>query len=242
MKLKEVLTDPAFILPFNNFYNSKPWYHLIQADLVRMLSGWYGRRDILDDFLTRSGALDPDGMADILNCIDMAFMANTWKYDHLYSIYAAKYNPIWNYEGSEKKELKRDYTDAHSGKDTDTNSGTDTTSYKGSQKDTNSGNIQEARTTFDSDTDYDTNKTTDTRATTRTFTDRADELKHGKKTETDYNSTHTIHEESTEEMTRGGNMGVVSTQDMARQELELAGRLNLLQTITLDIVDAICYS
>ncbi len=242
MKLKELLNNPDFSVPFNNFYNSKPWYLLISADLIRMLKTWYGRRDVLDDFLNRSGELEADGMEDIQNCIDLALMANCWKYDHLYSIYSAEYNPIWNYEGSEKRETVRDMTDAHTGKDTDTDSGTDTTSYKGSQKDTNSGSLQEARTTYDSDTDYDTNKTTDTRATERTYTDRQDELKHGKKTETDYNSTNTVHEAVTETMERGGNMGVVSTQTMAQQEIELAGRLQLLQSITLDIVSAICYN
>ena len=242
MKLKELLNNENFSFPFNNFYNSKPWYLLISADLPRMLKTWYGRRDVLDDFMDRSGELEADGMEDIQNCIDLALMANTWKYDHLYSIYEAEYNPIWNYEGSEKREVLRDMTDAHTGKDTDTNSGTDTTSYKGSQKDTNSGSLQEARTTYDSDTDYDTNKTTDTRATERTFTDRTDELKHGRKIETDYNSTNTVHEAVTEKMERGGNMGIVSTQDMARQEIDLAGRLQLLQAITLDIVSAICYN
>lgn len=242
MKLKEVLQNAAFSLPFNNFYNSKPWYLLISADLPRMLKTWYGRRDVLDDFLTRSGELDADGLEEISNCIDLALMANTWKYDHLYGIYAAEYNPIWNYEGSEHRETVREFTDKHTGKDTDTNSGTDTTTYKGSQKDANSGSLQEARTTFDSDTDYDTNKTTDTRAIERTFTNRSDEFKHGKKTETDYNSTNTVNESVKETMERGGNMGVVSTQTMAEQEIELAGKLQLLQTITLDIVDAICYS
>lgn len=242
MKLKELINNASFSLPFNNFYNSKPWYLLVSADLTRMLKAWYGRRDVLDDFLTRSGDLDQDGLDEIRNCINLSLMANTWKYDHLYTIYSAEYNPIWNYEGTEKKETVRDFTDAHTGKDTDTNSGTDTTTYKGSQKDTNTGGLQEARTTCDSDTDYDTNKTTDTRATERTFTNRQDELKHGKKTETDYNSTNTVHEAVTETMERGGNLGVTSSQDMARQEIDLAGRLNLLQTITLDIVSAICYS
>ena len=241
MILKELLTDPGFSFPFNNFYNSRPWYLLIKTDLQRMLRTWFGRRELLDDLLA-AGELTPEALDEIENTIDLAFMANTWKYDHLYGIYAAEYNPIWNYEGTERRDFQRDYTDAHTGKDTDTNSGTDTTSYKGTQKDTNSGDLQESRTTFDSDTDYDTNKTTDTRAVERTFTNRQDELKHGKKVETDYNSTNTIGETIVETTTRGGNMGVVSTQTMAQQEIELSRKLDLLKEICLDIVNAICYS
>jgi len=241
MYLKDLVTNENFSLIFNNAYNSKDWFILIKNDLPRMLRLWHGRREVYDYLLDPKDGLTPAALQDIRDLIDLAFDNNSWKYDHLYSIYKAEYNPIWNYEGSERRETVRELTDAHSGKDTDTNSGTDTTSYKGSQKDTNSGSLQESRTTFDSDTDYDTNKTEDTRATERTYTDRTDELKHGKKTERDYNSSNTINESITETMERGGNMGIVSTQDMARQELELAGKLQLLTTICLDIVEAICY-
>lgn len=240
MYLKELITDPDFSFSFNNFYNSRPWWLLVVNDLPRMLTLWYGRRELLDSLVGKE--LTPEALQEIQDVIDLALMANTWKYDHLYGIYAAEYNPIWNYEGTERRDFQRDYADAHTGKDTDTNSGTDTTSYKGTQKDTNSGDLQEARTTFDSDTDYDTNKTTDTRATERTFTNRQDELKHGRKIETDYNSTNTIGETIVETTTRGGNMGVVSTQNMMLQEIDVSRRLDLLKEITLDIVSAICYN
>lgn len=241
MLLKDLVTNDNFSLIFNNAYNSKEWYLLIKNDLPRMLRLWHGRREVYDYLLDPKDGLTPAALQDIRDLIDLSFMNNEWKYDHLYSIYKAEYNPIWNYDGSEKRTFQRDMTDNKSGKDTVTNSGKDSTEYLGSEKDTNSGSLQEARTTFDSDTDYDTNKTTDTRAVTKTFTGRKDELTHGKKAETDYNSGNTIHEETTEEMVRGGNQGTTTTQDMAEQELILAHKLQLLSTICLDIVEAICY-
>ena len=243
MKLKTVLGDINFKIPTgNNFYNSSGWFLMTKEYLLKYMRLYYGNREVLEGFLDPSGQLTAQGVTDMVDTLDLTFMANTWKYDHLYTLYAAKYNPIWNYEGSEERHRERDYTDDHTGTDTDTDSGTDTTEYKGSEKDTNSGGVQNAKTTYDSDTDYDTEKSTDTRSTERTFTNRKDELTHGKSTETEYDSTHTIHEEETEKMTRGGNMGTMSTQTMMEQELEIAGKLDLINRIVLDCVQAICYS
>lgn len=241
MYLKDLIANENFSLLFNNAYNSKEWFLLIKNDLPRMLRLWHGRREIYDYLLDPEDGLTPEALQDIRDLIDLSFTNNSWKYDHLYSIYKAEYNPIWNYDGSELKETTRNYTDEHTGTDTDTHSGQDTLTYSGTEKDENSGALQEARTTFDSDTDYDTNKTSDTRATTKSFTNRVDTTGHGHEIETEYDSEHTITETVKETMKRGGNQGTTTTQDMAEQELVLAHKLQLLSTICLDIVEAICY-
>ena len=175
MKLKTVLGDINFKIPTgNNFYNSTGWFLMTKEYLIKYMKMYYGNREVLDGFLDPAGKLTAQGVTDMVDTIDLTLMANTWKYDHLYALYVAKYNPIWNYEGSEERHRERDYTDEHTGTDTDTDSGTDTTEYKGSEKDTNSGGVQNAKTTYDSDTDYDTEKSTDTRSTERTFTNRKD--------------------------------------------------------------------
>ena len=306
MLLKEAIRKADFRIPFNNFYNSKPWFLLVKADLMRLLRIWYGNREILDRFLNDRGELVYT--EDLVDAIDLTLMSYTWKYDHLYSIYEAKYNPIWNYEGTETRELRREDEDRHTGTDETAASGTDTTTrtgnitntktgndtfakagsethgktgtesivQSGSIKDQNAGGIQNARTTFDSAVALDTDKTTDSSNTTTTynnktdattfnttetdsFTNRtdtttynntdtqtfnniADATVHGKKDTTTYNSTMRGNLYETETTTRGGNMGTMSTQNMMEQEITVAGRLRLIADITLDIVNAICYS
>lgn len=243
MKLKTVLGDVNFKIPTgNNFYNSSGWFLMTKEYLLKYMRLYYGNREVLEGFLDHSGQITSQGITDMIDTLDLTFMANTWKYDHLYALYTAKYNPIWNYEGSEERKIVRNTTDTHTGQDSVASSGTDTTSYTGSEKDTNSGGVQNAKTTYDSDTDYDTEKSTDTRSTERTFTNRKDELTHGKTDTTTFGNTHTVGEHITETMTRGGNMGTMSTQTMIEQELTIAGKLDLINRIVLDCVHAICYS
>ena len=307
MRLKELLLNFSF--PFNNWYNSKEWYLLIRNDLPRVLRVWHGNREILDSYMDKKGELTPEGVFEIKETIDLMFMANSWKYDHLYGIYTAEYNPIWNYDGSETREYREDYSDSKTGYDESTNSGKDTnvksgyqdnnkTGYSevtrsgseshgktgtetnvqtGSIKDQNGGKLQNARTTFDSATGLNTDSTTDTTETTTTFNSKSDaltynttetdsftnrkdktdyqnikdtltyhdvkdELTHGKKVKDEYHSGANGYKNSTETLTRGGNQGTTTTQAMANEELELAGKLKLLQTIALDLVNTICYS
>lgn len=324
MKLKEMLTN--FNFPFNNWYNSKEWYLLIRADLPRMLRTWYGNREIFDMFLDKHGDLTPAGVIEIKDAIDITLMANTWKYDHLYGIYAAEYNPIWNYDGTDVEERERkntgtqgstrsgddtlemlgsekneksgnDYT-MKTGSESNTRTGNETVEPTGSEKLTRDGSVVESRsggptnsrTTFDSAAFLDTDKTVDNGKTATTygkdgsgatdpytettsftlrkdtktynqvkdetsFTNRKDDTTYnssntrsftGRKDKTTYNSATTRTDDLTEHetitRTRGGNQGTTTTQSMMVEELEIATRLKLLNTITLDIVNAICYS
>lgn len=324
MKLKEMLTN--FNFPFNNWYNSKEWYLLIRADLPRMLRTWYGNRELFDMFLDKHGDLTPAGEIEIKDTIDITLMANTWKYDHLYNIYTAEYNPIWNYDGTDKEERERTNTgtqaNARSGYDTleklgseknehggndylektgkeaSERSGNETVEPTGSEKLTRDGSVVEShsggptnsRTTFDSAAFLDTDKTVDNGKTATTygkdgsgntdpytettsftqrkdtktynqvkdetsFTNRKDDTHYNshntlsftnRKDKTSYDSTTTRTDDLTEHetvtRTRGGNQGTTTTQSMMAEEIEIATRLKLLNTITLDIVNAICYS
>lgn len=306
MRLKELLYN--FNFPFNNWYNSKEWYLLIKNDLLRMLRTWHGNREIFDTYLNDKGELTVEGEFEIKEAIDLLFMANSWKYDHLYSIYTAEYNPIWNYDGTETRNTRRDYSDSKTGYDESINSGTDSTTRTGNKtnartgydslvktgsesdgktgtetnvqtgsiKDQNGGKLQNARTTFDSATGLNTDSTTDTTETTTTFNSKSDALTynttetksftnrtdtqnfnntttetynsikdsttHGKKVKDEYHSGANGYENTTETLTRGGNQGTTTTQAMATEELELATKLKLLQTIALDVVNTICYS
>ena len=108
-------------------------------------------------------------------------------------------------------------------------------------KDTAGGALTDSRTTFDSASFLDTDKSTDTRTNTKTFNQKKDETTWGKKDTMEYDSTHTIAESETETLVRGGNQGTTTTQAMIQEQLALAGKLNLLQVIALDVVHGICY-
>lgn len=251
MTLKEFLNKVDFndIRTDNQFYNSKPWFHMIRGSFLRFLRMWYARREILDDLET---------VQDVLEAIDLCFMSNTWKYDHLYSIYVAEYNPIWNYEGSETRTTDRDLSEQHTGEDVTATTGSDETARTGSDattttggyKDQQAGKLQNDRTTFDSDVGYNTDGSTDTRSTERTYNQLKDTTNYNSGTETTYGKTDTttydsgrgVEEHVRETMTRGGNMGVTSTQTMMQQEIDIAGKLHLFEVIALDVINSICYS
>lgn len=242
MLLKELISNNAVVVPTaNNFYNSKDWFLLIKNDLVRMLDTWHGKREVFDDYLDDHGQIDSGTASTITNMMDVTFMCNAWKYDRLYDVYIAEYNPIWNYDGSETRTRTRNLTDDHDGKDTSTLSGKDSTEQTGSIKDTAGGALTDSRTTFDSASFLDTDKSTDTRTNTKTFNQKKDETTWGKKDTMEYDSTHTIAESETETLVRGGNQGTTTTQAMIQEQLALAGKLNLLQVIALDVVHGICY-
>lgn len=232
MLLKDKISAGEIHIPTgNNFYNSRPWFLLIKNDLLRMLKYWHGNREMFDDMTD----------SDITDLLDLSFMANCWKYDHLYELYIAEYNPIWNYEGSETRDRTLTSNDSHTGQDTSTLSGHDDTVQTGSIKDQNGGALTRSRTTYDSSTELETDKEADTRETTTTYNSKKDEVTYGKTDTMTYASGHSIGETEHEVMTRGGNMGTTSTQSMMLQEMDVAIKMRLLDTIALDCVQTICY-
>ena len=214
-----------------------------------------------------------DIVNDVKSTIVVLFAMNTWKYTHLYNLYVAQYNPIWNVDGEEKTVTHRetsgtlDKTDGKSGDDTLeymgseglAKTGDDTLEYMGSSSKgisgtistKNSGDVQQAKTTFDSNTDYDTEKTTDTTAKDNTygkksdgttdpysestsFTNRKDKTTYNstdtrsftnRKDKTTYNSTNTIDEDSTgtydEEITHTRTGNIGVTQTQTMFTAEL---------------------
>lgn len=242
MYIKDLITN-GLTIPENTLYNSKEWFIFSKQWILPILQRYYGRHEVLDS-IADDAATMTDIINDVKSTIVVLFSLNTWKYEHLYNLYAAQYNPLWNVDGEEKTVTHRetsgtlDKTDGKSGDDTleylgsETyeKDGTQTVEYQGSSElekegsihEQNYGDVQQARTTFDSSTDYDTDKTTDTTehdtiygknhsATdpykeTTSFTDRADETTYdttdtrsftNRKDKTSYNSTNTIDEDTT---------------------------------------------
>lgn len=254
MLLKDAITAGLSIPEGNNFYNSKPWFLFVKSQLLKLMKVNHGRREIFLHFLDKHGELTPEGITEMRELFDVTLMCNAWKYDRLWDIYTAEYNPIWNYEGTETRTLSRhevgtmDQTDTKSGNDSTTFDGDDTTVQSGSVTDTNSGSLQNSRTTYDDNTALDTDKTTDTRSTTTTYNNKTDKTEYGKTERIDYDTTVEVDNDTTRQVeeqettTRGGNMGTTSTQSMMEQQIDIAGRLTLLQTIALDLAESVSYS
>ena len=219
MLIKDLIRE-GLTIPENPLYSSEPWFVFAKPYLTMIMQRFYGRREILDS-IADDAATTADIIADVRATIMPLFAINTWKYKHLYNLYAAEYNPIWNVDGTEKTITHRktvgtkDATDSKSGDDTleylgeetfgkggtetITFDGTETHEKKGSVFTKGNGDNQEAKTTFDSDTDYDTvkNTTNDSGVTTYGKTDLAtDPLQDitsfsDRENETTYNTTDT---------------------------------------------------
>ena len=158
MLLKDLnLQDLVDFCNGNSRYNSKPWWVSIYPRLARWLQRTQGRREL---FTYIEDDQDPQDYAQ--NDVDVLLEFNSYKYDHLWKLYKAEYNPLWNVDGTEtltihrEESTERDMSDAHTGDDT--------VSYIGSEKETRSGNEtleksgQEAVTRSGNETDAKTGK------------------------------------------------------------------------------------
>ena len=156
------LTNIFSISNLNNAYNSDPWYLWTRTRIPSYINRRDGVRPLFP-WIAYADNPDQEAAAEI----DSLLEANAYKYRHLWELYVAKYNPIWNYEGTETET----FTGAKSG--TRDNTGTQTSSRSGSitgadtGTDTNvkSGSIQGA------DTGTDTNVKTGSLQKTMTGTD-----------------------------------------------------------------------
>lgn len=192
------LTSKFFIAENNPRYNSDDWFLYVRSRLDQLLNVRYGRRELFDYI---SISTDPQTEAAVY--IDSMLEYNAYKYRHLWKLYTADYNPLWNVEGTETTERIRKNTgtqeDKLSGKDTLTKSGTekvdygghddltmsgqeadaktgsDTLAYSGTEKNEKGGAVTTAKTTFDSASFLDTEKQSDTTSDTKTFTNRQDQ-------------------------------------------------------------------
>ena len=212
MKIKDLLIGSNTIIPRNNnSYNSDLWFLNTAASLDGFLRRLHGNREIYDDLLEYNSAHheDPDGTRqNVMDMVDAHLALNAYKYRHLWDLYVAEYNPLWNVDGSEKiirdrsntgtqdmqasghDELTKSGTEQNSrsgndsvtksGSESETKSGNDTTTRNGSVEDQNGGAITTDRTTFDSSTFLGIEQKGDTTEKTTTYTNLADE--------TDYNS------------------------------------------------------
>lgn len=190
------------------------------------------------------------------------------KWDKLYDLFTAEYNPIENYnmvESGENENVKSGSLD-RSGAITRTGSESvsDDVEYKGKESNTRTGNIEDSGVKADNQSDTDTklygynssigvNSDSSTQQAShkntqtfnnlkdeRSFTSRSDE----RDITTTYNSVadtdtrkdtyNDITDAGSHSLTRSGNIGVTTTQQMMEQELEVRKNL-FFETVFSDI-------
>ena len=191
-----------------------------------------------------------------LGIVQRVALENAKKYDKLCAVYTASYDPLENYNRTEQIEEVRepDLTRAQSGTagSTTTASGSsDTTKNQTRTITENGGNYQEedvrAVQPFDAATFSNAEKNTSTYSGSRTNSesfsgdpDHVASLSSSTISATDSKTeTETGTETTTKEIHSFGNIGSMSSQTMANEELDLAERMNIFKVIERDIAAAV---
>lgn len=204
--IKDAINTGSIIPTNNNYYNSDDWFINTAQHLDQLLYRTQGRRELFDDLT--------EDHEEIKAAVDDLFMFNAYKYRHLWTLYVAEYNPLWNVDGTEKTTRTRDNTGTQEdklsgtdefeklGKEKSTRTGNETTAPDGSETMTKAGSITTAnsggptsgRTTFDSATFYDTDKVADTGKQSTTYGEKngaSDPYTETKSYSSDRKDTHT---------------------------------------------------
>lgn len=165
------------------------------------------------------------------------------EWDRIYKLQTMSYNPIENYDRTEIETTTTDMADTHSGNDTRAESGSDTQLIKSNSTETNSG----TDSTGNSITSYDSNQyqphdktdfihghtvKDDSSGNTSTMYGKNETFTHGEKIAREGEVTRELH--------ISGNIGTMTVQDMATQEIELSAKLNIFEIIADSFKETFC--
>lgn len=164
-------------------------------------------------------------------------------WERVYNASLLEYNPIENYRRNEVETIKDDRTEKHSGSDVNQASGSDTSTGKSDTKYTEDGQdtVNNNITGFDSDilvpntqtiTEYGKEDTTRSSADNKTSYGRNDTFIHGENIDHSGNVDRSV--------LAYGNIGIVSSQDMLTQELEIAKIINVVPVIIESFINRFC--
>lgn len=193
----------------------------------RLFSGvlYNGKLDVAQDNRTYS---------IIRNLVDAALTEKKYEIDTLYNTTILEYNPIENYNSTEKETttLSGSEIDTKSGSEIHSHTGNDSTTYTGGTTTTPTGSTSVTRkeTAFNEPTDLATSTqdvtSYDGMSTSEVFNNRSDTVTHDTTDTTSYNNLrdeHTFNNRKNERMfERKGNIGVTTSQQMLEQERNIA--------------------
>ena len=211
-------------MTLNDFYKN----NLKQTGIIPNIPAFGSYESLADYFLNQTAydsaillkegnlLMASDDSEIIINTINAVVnQLAPYKWKKLYESMNLDYNPIWNVDGTETTVYGEHIT-------TDANGARITSTVNG-QKHTNS---EYYTVPYDSTTDH---KTGSDQTTTDSVTDTTTA-----EAVTDMNTSGA----HTDTVTRQGNIGVTSTQNLIKQEREIVN-FNLYHTILMDVVDAI---
>ena len=211
-------------MTLNNFYKQ----NLKQTGIIPNIPAFGSYESLADYFLNQSVydsaillkegnlLMASDDAEIVINTINaVVHQLAPYKWQKLFESVNLVYNPIWNVDGIETTVYGEHIT-------TDANGARITSTVNG-QKHTNS---EYYTVPYDSTTDH---KTGSDQTTTDSVTDTTTA-----EAVTDMNTSGA----HTDTVTRQGNIGVTSTQNLIKQEREIVN-FNLYHTILMDVVDAI---
>lgn len=156
----------------------------------------------------------------------------TW--NRIYNASLLEYNPIENYNRTEETTRQRFGKVTNSGKDTnqasgndmDVSTGTDSMSRSGTDTDTTS------KTSYENNTFAPTEKREYANGTLETY-NKSGTVTHTNGRKDEYTHGHIIQDDTGETIDSNvsGNIGVITSQQMLEQELEIAPKLNIMNHI-----------
>ena len=207
MRLSEVLTDSQGIFSQIMTAHEVPWAEdeTITGDLLdfEYMLNQSGDK-IISPAVCKSLTDGELTTADFNKLCDVAFMMYGKRWARLWEILTAEFNPLNNYDMSETKYIDHGHVETNSGTDTTNRTGTDTVTHTGDTESEvsafNSGSYQDSTKDTQNTTDLDTRN-------------MSDALVHG--------HILTNSGRDTETLTRSGNIGVTTSQQMAQSSLDL---------------------
>lgn len=215
-----------------------PWVGVYDnTDLNVLYLSHAGSRDVspLINQLLNNGILDDNARTLIGRLIEINYRQN-WTY--LWKSLFAEYDPITNYkmveEETSRNQVNGTTTDntTTSGSTTDTRNLTTTTEGSGnSQIDNKVYGYDSEMATNDTSSTTNDNNTTTTGDTGTVSSERTDTVNRSEET--------TNNENGTRSLTRSGNIGVTTSQQMITSEVELR-RIKFIDIVMRDIDDLLC--
>ena len=174
-----------------------------------------------------------------------ASQISVWK--RLYNLFEMEYNPIWNVDGTvtdlETRNLRNSSTSTRSGTGSDTLTRSEEGESTSNSSETSQGVSEDQRAGYNSGTYGNDSKTTtqDTSSGSGRGTASLDVTETRNRTDNGSDSssgtdTGTVAHETR----RTGNIGVTTTQQMLREELEIRPKLNIYAYITEDLKSRFC--
>lgn len=207
----------------NNYYN----YHFLS-------------RIFVENFSNDASAVE----TAVRETCDRVYLSHAYTYDKLYKTLNLEYNPILNYDMQEHEETENrgsDVTSKSVGSHTDSETDDGRQITDSYAKDTTTDDSNADKAPFNSQTYQKLDKGHNTQvrdARTDTHKDSGTTITRSYGGHQDQDTLQHGHD-ITRDLTRSGNIGTMTTQDMIKQEREVA-MFNLVAIVANDLISALC--